>query len=61
MSRKSSAILAAALLCAFPALGQQVPDEPGKELAEANCNICHTLVSGSARATRRKAGTLCCG
>ena len=45
MSRKSWAILAAALLCAFPALGQQVPDGPGKELAEANCNICHTLVS----------------
>jgi virginiamycin B lyase len=45
MSRKSSAILAAALLGAFPALGQQVPDEPGRELAEANCNICHALVS----------------
>jgi hypothetical protein len=43
---KSWTILAAALLCAaFPALGQQLPDGPGRELAEANCNICHTLSS----------------
>ena len=46
MSRRSCAILTAALLCAaYPALGQQLPDGPGKELAQANCNICHTLLS----------------
>jgi virginiamycin B lyase len=46
MSNKSTVILAAALLCSgFPALGQQLPDGPGKELADANCNICHTLLS----------------
>lgn len=26
-------------------MAQQLPDGPGKELAEANCNICHTLLS----------------
>jgi len=26
-------------------MGQQLPDGPGKELAEANCNSCHTLLS----------------
>ena len=46
MSRKSCAILTASLLCAaLPALGQPLPDGPGKELAQANCNICHTLLS----------------
>ena len=46
MSRKSWVIFTASLLCAaFPALGQQLPDGPGKELAQANCNICHTLLS----------------
>ena len=29
----------------LPALGQELPDGPGKELAVANCNICHTLLS----------------
>jgi virginiamycin B lyase len=46
MSRKAWTIPTAALLCAaFPAFGQQLPEGPGKELAEANCNICHTLLS----------------
>ncbi len=46
MSKKSSAVLTAALLCSgLPAMGQQLPDGPGKELAEANCNSCHTLLS----------------
>jgi virginiamycin B lyase len=38
--------LTAALLCSgLPALSQELPAGPGKELAEANCNICHTLLS----------------
>jgi len=46
MSRKSRAVLTASLLClGSQAMGQQLPDGPGKELAEANCNICHTLLS----------------
>jgi hypothetical protein len=34
----------AALLQAS-ARNQQLPDGPSKELAEANCNICHALLS----------------
>jgi virginiamycin B lyase len=46
MSRKSCAGLTAALLCtALPALSQALPDGPGKELAAASCNSCHTLLS----------------
>src|SRR5258708_39663093 len=46
MLKTSCAVLTAALLCSgFPAIGQQLPDGPGKELAQANCNICHTLLS----------------
>jgi virginiamycin B lyase len=46
MSNKSSVVLTAALLCyGLPALGQELPDGPGKELAAADCNICHTLLS----------------
>jgi virginiamycin B lyase len=46
MSKKSCVALTAALLCsALPALSQELPAGPGKELAEANCNICHTLLS----------------
>jgi virginiamycin B lyase len=46
MSRKSCAALTAAMLSfALPAKAQQLPDGPGKELAEANCNSCHTLLS----------------
>src|ERR1035437_7684070 len=46
MSGKSCAILTAALLCCgLPAWSQQLPDGPGKELAAANCNGCHTLLS----------------
>jgi virginiamycin B lyase len=46
MSKKSYVVLTAALLCsALPALSQELPAGPGKELAEANCNICHTLLS----------------
>jgi virginiamycin B lyase len=38
-------VLTAALLCtAVPALSQDLPDGPGKELAAANCNACHTLL-----------------
>jgi virginiamycin B lyase len=45
MSSKSSMVLAAALLCAaVPVLSQDLPDGPGKELAAANCNACHTLL-----------------
>ncbi len=46
MSKRLCAVLTAALLCSgLPAIGQQLPDGPGKELAEANCNSCHTLLS----------------
>src|SRR5260370_27052630 len=46
MSSRSCVVLAAALLCSgFPALSQELPDGPGKELAAANCNSCHTLLS----------------
>src|SRR3954452_24883441 len=46
MPNKSRAVLATALLCyGFPAGSQQLPDGPGKELAAANCNSCHTLSS----------------
>ena len=46
MSRRSCAILTAALLCAaYPAQRPAIADGPGKELAQANCNICHTLLS----------------
>ncbi len=46
MSGKSCAIFTAALLCSgLPALSQELPDGPGKELAAANCNSCHTLLS----------------
>src|ERR1035437_4090953 len=46
MSGKSCAVLTAALLCCgLPAWSQQLPDGPGKELAAANCNGCHTLLS----------------
>jgi hypothetical protein len=45
MSSKSCVVLTAALLgLAFSALGQELPDGPGKELAVANCNTCHTLL-----------------
>jgi hypothetical protein len=46
MSSKSCVVLAAVLLCSgFPALGQELPEGLGKELAAANCNACHTLLS----------------
>ena len=46
MSGRCWVVLTAALLCyGVPALGQQLPDGPGKELAAANCNGCHTLLS----------------
>jgi len=46
MSSKSCVVVTAALLCsAVPAFGQALPDGPGKELAAANCNGCHTLLS----------------
>jgi virginiamycin B lyase len=47
MSRMPCAALAAALLwLGSQAMAQQpLPDGPGKELAETNCNICHTLLS----------------
>jgi virginiamycin B lyase len=39
-------VLTAVLLCAgLPAWSQELPDGPGKELAAANCNNCHTLLS----------------
>jgi virginiamycin B lyase len=46
MSTKACLALTAALLWGGPpAWSQELPDGPGKELAEANCNICHTLLS----------------
>ena len=46
MSKKCWSALTAVLLCfGLPAMAQQLPDGPGKELAETNCNICHTLLS----------------
>ena len=46
MSHKSCVVLTAALLCfGLPVFGQELPDGPGKELAAANCNSCHTLLS----------------
>ena len=46
MSGKSCVIITAALLCSgLPALSQELPAGPGKELAAANCNGCHTLLS----------------
>jgi virginiamycin B lyase len=46
MSKKSCAVLTAALLYSgLPAWSQELPDGPGKELAVANCNGCHTLLS----------------
>src|ERR1700686_1093647 len=46
MSKNFYVVLTAALLCsALPAMAQQLPEGPGKELAQANCNICHTLLS----------------
>src|ERR1043165_5757808 len=46
MSGKSRVVLTAALLFAgLPALSQELPDGPGKELAANNCNACHSLLS----------------
>jgi virginiamycin B lyase len=46
MSNKSCVVLTAALLCGgLPAWSQELPDGKGKELATANCNSCHTLLS----------------
>ena len=46
MSNKSWMILTAALLCStLPAWGQGLPEGKGKELAAANCESCHTLLS----------------
>jgi virginiamycin B lyase len=46
MSNKTSLVLAATLVSlTLPALGQELPDGPGKELAVTNCNSCHSLLS----------------
>ena len=46
MSNTSRLVIAAALLCStLPAWSQELPDGKGKELAAANCNSCHTLLS----------------
>ena len=46
MASNSQMVFAAALLCAgLPAWSQELPDGPGKELAAANCNACHSLLS----------------
>jgi hypothetical protein len=42
MSKKSSVILTAALFCSgLPAIAQQLPDGPGKELATATPAILY--------------------
>jgi virginiamycin B lyase len=46
MSNKSCMILTTGLLCStLPAWSQGLPDGKGKELAAANCESCHTLLS----------------
>src|ERR1700693_2801143 len=46
MSNSARMVMVAALLCsALPAWSQELPDGKGKELALANCNSCHTLLS----------------
>ena len=45
MANKPSVALMALLLCAPPAFSQELPDGPGRELAAANCNACHALLS----------------
>jgi len=46
MSNRSCVVLTVALLCGgLPAWSQELPDGKGKELAAANCNSCHTLLS----------------
>ena len=46
MSSRSCMVLTTALFCStLPAWGQGLPDGKGKELAAANCNSCHTLLS----------------
>jgi len=46
MSRKFCVALTTVLLWpGSQAMAQQLPDGLGKELAEANCNACHTLLS----------------
>jgi virginiamycin B lyase len=45
MSNSSILIVAGLLFQVASAPAQQLPDGPGKELAEANCNACHTLAS----------------
>jgi len=46
MSSKSPLVWAATLMAlTLPVSGQELPDGPGKELAAANCNACHTLLS----------------
>jgi virginiamycin B lyase len=46
MLNKSCFVLAAALLCSdLPTWSQELPNGPGKEVAAAYCNTCHTLLS----------------
>src|SRR3974377_376998 len=46
MFNKPGMVFSAVLLCSVvPAWGQELPDGKGKELAAANCNSCHTLLS----------------
>ena len=46
MSNKSCMILTTGLLCStLPTWSQGLPDGKGKELAAANCESCHTLLS----------------
>jgi virginiamycin B lyase len=37
--------IAAALLCAAPSRGEELPDGEGKEMVEATCTRCHTFFS----------------
>ena len=51
----------ALLLMGLPAWSQGLPDGKGKELAEANCNSCHTLLSRVGAGYTPRAGTPSCG
>src|SRR5437660_532279 len=60
MSKKSflPLIVAGSLCSVLPASSQELPEGKGKELAAANCNSCHTLLSRGAGYTPEGWGTV---